>query len=59
MKILRDTWLVYQRQLLIVVRTPSWLIIGLVQPFVYLLLFAPLLKVALKPMGAVTYHDAY
>lgn len=59
MKILRDTWLVYQRQLLIVLRTPSWLIIGLVQPFVYLLLFAPLLKVALKPMGAVTYHDAY
>ncbi|HEV2343399.1 MAG TPA: ABC transporter permease [Actinocrinis sp.] len=59
MKILRDTWLVYQRQLLIVIRTPSWLVIGLVQPFVYLLLFAPLLKVALTPMGATSYHDAY
>jgi ABC-2 type transport system permease protein len=58
-KILRDTWLVYQRQLLIVIRTPSWLVIGLVQPFVYLLLFAPLLKVALTPMGATSYHDAY
>lgn len=59
MKILRDTWLVYQRQLLIVLRTPSWLVIGLVQPVVYLLLFAPLLKVALAPMGAHSYADAY
>jgi ABC-2 type transport system permease protein len=58
-KVLRDTWIVYQRQLLIVIRTPSWLIIGLVQPFVYLLLFAPLLKVALAPMGAESYRDAY
>ena len=59
MKILRDTWLVYQRQLLIVIRTPPWLVIGLVQPLVYLLLFAPLLKVALAPMGATSYRDAY
>jgi ABC-2 type transport system permease protein len=58
-KILRDTWLVYQRQMLLVARTPVWIAIGLIQPIVYLLLFAPLLKVALAPMGATSYRDAY
>jgi ABC-2 type transport system permease protein len=58
-KILRDTWLIYQRQLLLVARSPVWIAIGLIQPIVYLLLFAPLLKVALAPMGATTYRDAY
>ena len=59
MKILRDTWLIYQRQLLLMFRTPVWIAIGLIQPVVYLLLFAPMLKVALAPMGATTYTAAY
>lgn len=59
MKILRDTWLIYQRQVLLMCRTPVWIAIGLIQPVVYLLLFAPMLKVALAPMGATTYTQAY
>lgn len=59
MKLARDTWLIFQRQLLLVTRTPIRLVIGFVQPITYLLLFAPLLKAALAPMGATTYADAY
>ncbi|HVQ92796.1 MAG TPA: ABC transporter permease [Mycobacteriales bacterium] len=59
MKLLRDTWIVFQRQLLLVVRTPTRLVVGFVQPIAYLLLFAPLLKPALASMGARTYADAY
>jgi ABC-2 type transport system permease protein len=55
-KLLRDTWLVYQRQMLLVLRSPGWIAIGLIQPVVYLLLFAPMLKAAL---GTATYSAAY
>ena len=44
MKLLRDSWLVYQRYLGILLRNPAWVIIGVTQPVLYLLLFAPLLK---------------
>jgi ABC-2 type transport system permease protein len=48
MKILRDTWLVFTRQIKLLVRQPIWLIVGIVQPIFYLLLFAPLVKPALQ-----------
>lgn len=44
MKVLRDTWLVYLRYVGILMRNPAWIVIGVVQPLLYLLLFAPLLK---------------
>ncbi|MGI8564154.1 MAG: ABC transporter permease [Candidatus Dormibacter sp.] len=44
MKILRDTWLVFQRYLGLLLRNPAWIVIGVVQPLLYLVLFAPLLK---------------
>jgi ABC-2 type transport system permease protein len=44
MKVLRDTWLVFQRYLGLLLGNPTWIIIGIVQPLMYLLLFAPLLK---------------
>src|SRR6266511_3034276 len=56
MKLLRDTWLIFQRQLLLVLRNPVWLIVGIIQPIFYLLLFGPLLKFALH---APTAADAY
>ena len=56
MKLARDTWLIYQRQMTLVVRTPLRLVIGFVQPLAYLLLFAPLLKSAL---GTDSYAEAY
>jgi len=44
MKLARDTWLIFQRQMSILLHNPAWVIIGLAQPVMYLLLFAPLLK---------------
>jgi ABC-2 type transport system permease protein len=43
MKLLRDIGLVYVRYLGIFLRNPAWVVIGIVQPILYLLLFAPLL----------------
>jgi ABC-2 type transport system permease protein len=40
----RDTWLVFGRYLWIFLRNPVWVIIGVVQPALYLVLFAPLLE---------------
>jgi ABC-2 type transport system permease protein len=48
MKLLRDTWLMFRRYLDILLSNPAWVIIGLLQPIMYLVLFAPLLK----PMAA-------
>ncbi|MFD8594347.1 ABC transporter permease [Kitasatospora sp. NPDC059646] len=59
MKLARDTWLVFQRQVLLMWRTPIWIVIGITQPVFYLLLFAPLLKKVLAPMGATSYAAAY
>ena len=44
MKPLRDTWLIYQRSLMLTLRNPIWVFVGLTQPIAFLLLFGPLLK---------------
>src|SRR5258708_19902375 len=44
MKLLRDTWLMFQRYLEVLLRNPAWVVIGVLQPVMYLVLFAPLLK---------------
>lgn len=59
MKLLRDTWLVFQRQTLLLLRNPVWIAVGVFQPVMYLLLFAPLLKPALAPLGATSDEDVY
>jgi len=59
MKLARDVWLIFQRQVLLLVRNPVWLFVGIFQPVMYLLLFAPLLKQALIPLGATTDAAAY
>jgi ABC-2 type transport system permease protein len=58
-KVVRDTWLIFQRQMLLMVRSPVWLAFSLAQPITYLLLFAPMLKLALKSQGVTTYQQAY
>jgi ABC-2 type transport system permease protein len=58
-KVLRDTWLVFQRNMLLMLRSPLWIFLGVAQPFIYLILFAPLLKPALSTVGAKTMTDAY
>lgn len=59
MKFARDTWLIFSRQLLLLLRQPVWIFVGVFQPVMYLLLFAPLLKPALAPIGATTDEDTY
>ncbi|HEY8864648.1 MAG TPA: ABC transporter permease [Candidatus Dormibacteraeota bacterium] len=44
MKLLRDIWLVFGRYFGLFIRNPIWVALGVVQPLLYLLLFAPLLK---------------
>lgn len=43
-KALRDTWLIFLRYFAIFLHNPAWVVIGVLQPALYLLLFAPLLK---------------
>ena len=59
MKLARDTWLIFARQFKLLLRQPVWIFVGVFQPVMYLLLFAPLLKPALAPMGATTDADTY
>src|SRR6266852_8599731 len=51
MNLARDTWLVFGRYLEIFLRNPVWVIIGVVQPALYLVLFAPLLESIAKSPG--------
>jgi ABC-2 type transport system permease protein len=47
MSFARDTALIFRRQLRLSLRNPAWVIIGLIQPVLYLVFFGPLLtKVA-------------
>jgi ABC-2 type transport system permease protein len=48
MKLIRDTSLIFQRQMQLLLRNPVWIFVGVFQPVMYLLLFAPLLKPALQ-----------
>jgi ABC-2 type transport system permease protein len=42
-KIVRDTWLLFGRSMMLTLKNPVWVFIGLMQPIIYLALFAPLL----------------
>jgi ABC-2 type transport system permease protein len=44
METVRDTLLIFRRQLRLTLRNPVWVVIGLIQPFLYLAFFGPLLK---------------
>lgn len=48
MKLLRDTSLIFQNQWKLLLRNPVWILVGIFQPVMYLVLFAPLLKPALQ-----------
>jgi ABC-2 type transport system permease protein len=43
MKLVRDTWLMFDRSARLTLRNPTWLFIGLMQPIMVLVLFGPLL----------------
>src|ERR1700731_2938673 len=44
MKLARDIWLVFGRYFGLFIRNPAWVALGVLQPVIYLVLFAPLLK---------------
>ncbi|HEX6489140.1 MAG TPA: ABC transporter permease [Candidatus Dormibacteraeota bacterium] len=51
MKVLRDIWLVFGRYFSLLIGNPAWVIIGVLQPFLYVVLFAPLLKPLAQVQG--------
>ena len=52
MQTIRDTWLIFRRSLVLTLRQPVWLIMGIFQPILYLVLFGPLLEGAVTQAGA-------
>jgi len=57
---LKDTMLIFRRQLRLSVRNPAWVIIGLIQPILYLAFFGPLLaKVAVRGVRGVPTGNPY
>ena len=51
MNLLADTWVIFTRALRLSVRQPMWVLIGLLQPILYLVLFGPLLQMVAKTSG--------
>lgn len=47
----REAWIVGRRQLRMNLRNPAWVLIGIFQPVLYLLLFGPLLRPLIQQLG--------
>jgi ABC-2 type transport system permease protein len=52
MQTIRETWLIFRRSLTLTLRQPVWLLMGIFQPILYLVLFGPLLEGAVTQAGA-------
>ncbi|WP_244930739.1 ABC transporter permease [Nocardioides sp. W7] len=52
---LRDSGIVFRRQIRMNLRNPAWVIIGMLQPVLYLLLFGPLLEPVIGQLGGNKY----
>jgi len=48
----RDTWTIFARAMRLSLRNPAWLVISLMQPILYILLFGPLLKPLSGQLGS-------
>src|SRR6476660_3979922 len=59
MRFLRESYIVFRRQLRMNLRNPAWVIIGLMQPILYLLLFGPLLKPLITQFGATNAYTFF
>jgi ABC-2 type transport system permease protein len=59
MKVLRDTSLIFNRQMQLLLRNPVWIFVGVFQPVMYLLLFAPLLKPALQVQSNAAAYEIF
>lgn len=59
MRFLRESGIVFRRQLRMNLRNPAWVLIGVFQPVLYLLLFGPLLKPLIKQFGATNAYTFF
>jgi ABC-2 type transport system permease protein len=48
----RDTWTIFARAMRLSLRNPAWVVIGLTQPVLYILLFGPLLEPLSGQLGS-------
>jgi ABC-2 type transport system permease protein len=55
----RESWIVFRRQLRMNLRNPAWVIIGMLQPVLYLLLFGPLLEPLISQFGATNAYTFF
>jgi len=51
MSFFRDTWIIFARSMRLSLRQPLWVLIGLMQPILYLTLFGPLLQTVAASSG--------
>jgi ABC-2 type transport system permease protein len=58
-RFLRESHIVFRRQLRMNLRNPAWVIIGMLQPVLYLLLFGPLLKPLISQFGATNAYTFF
>jgi len=58
MTFLRESNVVFRRQIRMNLRNPAWVLIGVMQPVLYLILFGPLLKPLVGSFGVGT-ENAY
>ncbi|RLV48138.1 ABC transporter permease [Nocardioides mangrovicus] len=59
MRFLRECSIVFRRQIRMNLRNPAWVIIGMLQPVLYLLLFGPLLKPLISQFGAANAYTFF
>jgi len=59
MRFWRESFVVFRRQLRMNLRNPAWVIIGMLQPVLYLLLFGPLLKPLVTQFGATNAYTFF
>lgn len=59
MSVLTDTWLIFRRSLGQSVRNPAWVILGIIQPMLYLAFFAPLLIPIVQTTPGFPQGDAW
>ena len=59
MRFVRESSIVFRRQLRMNLRNPAWVIIGMLQPVLYLLLFGPLLEPLVNQFGATNAYTFF
>lgn len=55
----RETFVIFRRQLMLSLREPAWIVIGLLQPVLYLVLFGPLLEPLATTLGTTNAYTLF